>query len=99
MWTDSGIGAFRPLWLTILADAAAFPRAERCCGVMDAARPLPLLAGALLVRVPGAWHPVAGRCFPCAYGELESPTSPPTSPRSGARHGAMTIETPVLRQS
>ena len=21
----------------------------------------------------GAWHPLAGRCFPCAYGELESP--------------------------
>ena len=42
---------------------------------------------------PGAWHPVAGRCFPCAYGEPESPTSPPTRPRSGARHGAMTIET------
>ena len=42
---------------------------------------------------PGAWHPVAGRCFPCAYGEPESPTSPPTRPRSGARHGSMTIET------
>ena len=42
---------------------------------------------------PGAWHPVAGRCFPCACGEPESPTSPPTRPRSGARHGAMTIET------
>ena len=42
---------------------------------------------------PGAWHPVAGWCFPCAYGEPESPTSPPTRPRSGARHGAMTIET------
>ena len=42
---------------------------------------------------PGAWHPVAGRCFPCAYGEPESPTSPPTRPRSGTRHGAMTIET------
>ena len=36
---------------------------------------------------PGAWHPVAGRCFPCAYGEPESQTSPPTRPRSGARHG------------
>ena len=42
---------------------------------------------------PGAWHPLAGRCFPCAYGEPESPTSPPTRPRSGARHGSMTIET------
>ncbi len=42
---------------------------------------------------PGAWHLVAGRCFPCAYGEPESPTSPPTRPRSGARHGSMTIET------
>ena len=42
---------------------------------------------------PGAWHPVAGRCFPCAYGEPESPTSPPTRPKSRARHGAMTIET------
>ena len=42
---------------------------------------------------PRAWHPVAGRCFPCAYREPESPTSPPTSPRSGARHGSMTIET------
>ena len=34
---------------------------------------------------PGAWHPLAGRCFPCAYGEPESPTSPPTRPRSRAR--------------
>ena len=42
---------------------------------------------------PGAWHPVAGRCFRCAYGDPESPTSPPTRPRSGARHGSMTIET------
>ena len=42
---------------------------------------------------PGAWHPVAGRCFPCAYGESESPTSPPTRPRTGTRHGSMTIET------
>ena len=42
---------------------------------------------------PGAWHPVAGRCFRCVYGEPESPTSPPTRPRSGARHGSMTIET------
>ena len=42
---------------------------------------------------PGAWHPVAGPCFPCAYGEPESPTSPPTRLRSGARHGSMTIET------
>ena len=42
---------------------------------------------------PGAWHPVAGRCFPCAYGEPESPTSPPTCPRTGARHKSMTIET------
>ena len=42
---------------------------------------------------PGAWHPVAGWCFPCAYGEPESPASPPTRPRSGARHGSMTIET------
>ena len=39
---------------------------------------------------------VASRCwmmFSCAYGEPESPTSPPTRPRTGARHGAMTIET------
>ena len=41
----------------------------------------------------GAWHPVAGRCFPCACGEPESPTSPPTRLRSGAHHGATTIET------
>ena len=46
----------------------------------------------------GAWHPLAGRCFPCAYGELESPTSSPT-PRSGARHGLMTIETAPVRRS
>ena len=42
---------------------------------------------------PGAWHLVAERCFPCAYGEPESPTLPPTRPRTGARHGSMTIET------
>ena len=42
---------------------------------------------------PGAWHLVAERCFPCAYGEPESPTSPPTRPRTGARHGSMTIGT------
>ena len=41
----------------------------------------------------GAWHPVAGRCFPCACGDPESPTSPPTRLRSGAHHGATTIET------
>ena len=46
----------------------------------------------------GAWHPLAGLCFPCAYGELESPTSPPT-PRSGARHGLMTIEMSPARRS
>ena len=44
-------------------------------------------------QLDNTWHLVAERCFPCAYGEPESPTSPPTRPRSGARHGSMTIET------
>ena len=42
---------------------------------------------------PGACYLVAERCFPCAYGEPESPTSPPTRPRTGAHHKSMTIET------
>ena len=37
--------------------------------------------------------PLLDGVFPCAYGEPESPTSPPTRPRTGARHKSMTIET------
>ena len=63
---------------------------SRCLKIIDNYRCGPGLAPGLR---PGTWHLVAGRCFPCTCGEPESPTSPPTRPRSGARHGAMTIET------
>ena len=37
--------------------------------------------------------PLLDGVFPARAENPESPTSPPTRPRSGARHGAMTIET------
>ena len=35
----------------------------------------------------GAWYPVSGRCFPCAYGKPESPARNVTLRPEAAHHG------------